>query len=373
MKPLSCLPVVHLDAATALARGQQHGEQLRVWIQDMAAIRLQLLRKECDFRSDQDVFDLAEVHVPLLQAFDTQLFEECMGIAQGSNTTLQQIVIVNHYTDLRDLRRRRVCQGTSAATHKRDPGGCSTIYVPRQQGALLGQTWDIHVSALPYVALLHVKWQPIADTLPSEAFLITVAGCVGMTGMNHHGVAVCINNLHSVTAQKGVLWPAVVRKALQYSTAKQAMEVILQCQVGSGRHYAVADPHHIQAAEVHCTAKVLLPTHHQKPYWHTNHCLNEEMAKHHFIPPHSSTRHRLSTLHNLLSQQPPESLTEMLACLQQVVIVPKQEVHTRVHNSATCAALVMDLQQKQLHACAWAPSPQAALKQISMCDRVGPS
>ncbi|MEM7402500.1 MAG: C45 family peptidase [Myxococcota bacterium] len=370
MSKFPSLPLIHLDAATPVELGRQHGEQLRSWVQEMAAIRLQLLREECDFASDQDVFDLAETYIPLLQTFDMQLLAECEGIAQGSNTTLRQIVIVNNYTDLRDVRRRRMHAGkpcTARNADTADPGGCSTVYVPRQQGALLGQTWDIHLSALPYVVLLHITWQPAAAHLPSEAFVISVAGCLGMTGMNNCGVAVCINNLASVNAQAGVLWPAVVRKALQHRTAKEAMHVILQCQAGSGRHYAVADPQHIYAVEVYCSDNVLLPTQHEHSYCHTNHCLNKQTAKHHFIPPHSSTQKRLSTLQQLLSQQPPQNLAQMLSCLQQVTIMPQPGVHS----SATCAALVMDLQAQQMHACSGAPSPTAALKKISMCGRVG--
>ncbi|MEZ4609969.1 MAG: hypothetical protein R2838_06930 [Caldilineaceae bacterium] len=39
----------------------------------------------------------------------------------------------------------------------------------------------------------------------------TITGCVGMIGMNEHGVAVGINNLLGRDGRPGVHWPFVVR------------------------------------------------------------------------------------------------------------------------------------------------------------------
>src|SRR5687767_12427758 len=75
---------------------------------------------------------------------------------------------------------------------------------------------------------------------PAARFL-SVTGCLGMAGMNSSRVAIAINNLHSTDATLGVVWPAMVRRALNEDTAAEARDVIARSPIGSGHHYFVAD------------------------------------------------------------------------------------------------------------------------------------
>ena len=72
-----------------------------------------------------------------------------------------------------------------------DPGGCSVMFTPTNAGNVLGQTWDMHGSAQDHVIVIE---------LPDGIFF-SIAGCLGMTGLNKHGVGMTINNLNSIDAK----------------------------------------------------------------------------------------------------------------------------------------------------------------------------
>src|SRR5262249_40163227 len=123
--------------------------------------------------------------------------------------------------------------------------GCSVIWSETPTGRILAQTWDMHATAIPYVMLLRV---PVSQDGPAAA-LLTVTGCLGMAGGSALRVGVAINNLNSTDATLGVVWPAVVRRALHQPTAQAARDVIAASPIGSGHHYFVADRHEAFALE----------------------------------------------------------------------------------------------------------------------------
>ena len=91
------------------------------------------------------------------------------------------------------------------------------IWAETPTGRILAQTWDMHATAIPYVMVLRV---PESDDGPA-ATLLTVTGCLGMAGMNARASAIAINNLYSTDATLGVVWPAMVRRALHQRTARR--------------------------------------------------------------------------------------------------------------------------------------------------------
>ncbi|WP_225154586.1 hypothetical protein, partial [Bradyrhizobium sp. NBAIM08] len=88
----------------------------------------------------------------------------------------------------------------------------------------------MHATAIPFVMMLHV---PGADGAPG-AWLLSLTGCLGLAGMSAARLAVGINNLYSKDATVGVVWPAVVRRALQLASAPAARDAILTAPIGSG-------------------------------------------------------------------------------------------------------------------------------------------
>ena len=196
-------------------------------------------------------------------------------------------MVVNHYTDLRDIDGAvwpdvpvaEPVRGTSDKPIGDVDGGCSTIWARTDQGLVLSpRPGDMHGTAIPYILMLKV---PETAEVP-ETWLFSITGCVGMAGLNRHGVSAAINNLRSSDARVGVLWPALIRKTLQQTTAQQARAVIERAPIGSGHHYLVADrqvAYGIETSGRQCKrifTSALEPTN-SEVYLHTNHCLDADI------------------------------------------------------------------------------------------------
>src|SRR5687768_5507973 len=83
--------------------GRAHGEACRVEIGQLGAIRSHLCTTTGTFTRVEQVLVAAKAHLAPLERYDRALYEELLGIAEGSGRTPEEIVIANHYTDLRDL------------------------------------------------------------------------------------------------------------------------------------------------------------------------------------------------------------------------------------------------------------------------------
>ena len=320
-------------------RGKIHGETYRPLIQELASIRLDLCLSLGSFTSPQEVREIAEQHLPILRMFDESLYQELAGIGEGAEISLVDLVILNHYTDLRDIDTRNLSAGNEE--------GCSIVYLPPH---LIGQTWDMHGSARPYVILLKSTELDGTTTL-----VLSLAGCLALAGMNQHGVTVTINNLRSSDARVGLLWPALVRRLLRFSSAKQGHEALLDAELGSGHHYLIADEREAYGTETSGKKhKVLLSGTAQGPYFHTNHCIDPEMQKVTPVADTSTSYQRYQYLSDSLNtaRQPagPGPLWRLLGSHEGYPrsICTHLATPQAPHESTTCGALVMDMKNRVL-------------------------
>jgi isopenicillin-N N-acyltransferase like protein len=335
-------PILELDSTNPRRCGQIHGESLRDKIRAMAQIRLELMCTDAGFASQKDVLEIASAHLPILKDFDEDLYLEVLGISEGSRLTPEEIVVLNHYTDMRDLHPSHLSREDD------DTNGCSVIYTKAPKGPLLGQTWDIDSSAVDHVVILKITNQE------TDVLLFSIAGCIGMTGMNNSSVGICINNLSSIDAKIGIVWPALVRKVLKQKSAKQGCDLILQASLGSGHHYCVADTHDFFGIETSGTKKKITQRGSNKTHFHTNHCLDAEMQLTHTVKSTSTTYSRYQELEKRLACTLISSINDIYELLGRVSTAPKP----RNHAVATCGALVMDLRKKTALACMGPPSQE---------------
>lgn len=360
--------------ATPRQWGQLHGESFRGEIQSLAAIRVYLCTKVGSFSAEADVLRAAAAHLPVLQAYDEALYQELVGTAEGAGLSPEHIVVANHYTDLRDLSpdpARWVAAPTAdqpraAAAASGDAGardsqgdGCSVLWAETPTGRVLAQTWDMHATAIPYVMILGV---PAVGDRPAHRVL-TVTGCLGMAGMSTSRVAIAINNLFSTDATLGIVWPAMVRKALAAPTAEAARDVVMQSPIGSGHHYFVADRRHAFAIETSGTRRKQIfdggaqgsGGSHGPGYCHTNHCLDPDIAASSKVPPTSTTYDRYAWLNKSLAARPLADLDDAWRRLGSQDGWPRS-VSTNLatpqnpHGAATCGAIAMNLDSGELWA-----------------------
>ncbi len=342
--------------------GQIHGESFAGEIKALAAIRVYLCTKVGGFKTAEQVMTAARAHLPVLERYDQGLYEELLGIAQGSGATPEAIVVANHYTDLRDLdpdparwqpaptRDDPAALHTGQGAEGLGGDGCSMFWEQSGTGRILAQTWDMHATAIPYVMVLRV---PESAAGPA-ATLLTVTGCLGMAGMNSARVGIAINNLFSTDATLGVVWPAMVRRALHSTTAIAARDLIVHSPIGSGHHYFVADRTHELAIEASGTRRKLVfaggPS-----YCHTNHCLDADVAARSKVPSTSTTFDRMTWLETDLARAPVADLDDAWERLGSDEGWPRSICTNMAtpespHGAATCGAIAANLDTGELWA-----------------------
>jgi isopenicillin-N N-acyltransferase-like protein len=280
-------------------RGRAHGELWREPIRELAEIRVQLALHRGSFADLDELLAIARRHLPILAMRAPDLHEELLGIAEGADIDPARIVVLNHYTDLRDIDPRAVL-GPEAE-------GCTAIYLYGPNGAVLGQTWDMHASAEPYVRTIRIAPRG-SDT---EALCFTLTGCLGMTGIGQHGVAVTINNLSSTDARVGMVWPALVRQMITQADAASAWALLRDAPLSSGHHYMIADGRDFYGVETSGELKVLTQSGAKVAHLHTNHCFDPVLRSRERVPATSTTFARLDLASTLYVQRRPTTMEEL--------------------------------------------------------------
>ena len=333
--------------------GRIHGESFRGEVKAIAAIRAYLCTKIGGFKDRGQVIAAATAHLPVLERYHAGLYAELLGIAEGAACTPEEIVIANHYTDLRDLDPdpstwRPAPTHDDGSAHGHTAGasglggdGCSVIWA--ESPRVLAQTWDMHATAIPYVMTLHV---PESADGPA-AQLLTVTGCLGMAGMNAARVGVAINNLYSTDATLGVVWPAMVRRALHQTTAVAARDLIATSPIGSGHHYFVADRRDSFAIEASGTRRKQVFGG-GAAYCHTNHCFDKDVEARSKVPATSTTWDRMKWLEADTKRAPVRDLEDAWQRLGSEdgwprSICTNMSTPESPHGAATCGAIAMNL------------------------------
>ena len=121
----------------------------------------------------------AKAHLPVLAALSRRRStRSCSASPRARASPPEDIVVANHYTDLRDLDPDP--ETVAAGADARRPGadaaasrqgadalggdGCSVFWAESPTGRILAQTWDMHATAIPYVMVLRV---PESDDGPA--------------------------------------------------------------------------------------------------------------------------------------------------------------------------------------------------------------
>ncbi|MCO4793435.1 MAG: hypothetical protein KC493_06980 [Bacteriovoracaceae bacterium] len=263
--------------------GLQHGESYADAIRELADIRKELmLSKNPDIKNHLD--QMAHEQLENTRTFAPLICEELVAIAKASNLSIAEIVILNNYTDFRDL--------------TLPEEGCSTIHVQKGESIVSGQTWDMHKSAKNYVCL--IKTPKTNDQ--TESLVFSLVGCVGMMGYNTDRCLVGVNNINTVNAKAGVIWPVLVRQLLLEKTLSGMENSLMNAPVTSGHNYILSSPEGGRHCEVTPTDRetvLSLDKGEDGEIFHTNHCLGPKVKLHEDTSSLSSTTHlRFDSLQN---------------------------------------------------------------------------
>lgn len=239
--------------------GKMHGEEYRQEIHELAAIRKDLmLQKNPSLHGKLD--ELAQQQAVATEKSYPKIYDEFKGILNGAKIALTDLIILNNYTDFRDI--------------NLPDEGCTCVGI-KQKDHLSGQTWDMHSSAKNYVCTIE---------LPGEYIVYSLVGCLGMMGANKHSLFLGVNNMNTQNASAGVIWPAIVRDVLstgQYSSAK---EHLTQSHPTSGHNYLLSDGVTWENWEIspqfHLSSNKIDHSEKNNSIYHTNHCLHPDAKKH---------------------------------------------------------------------------------------------
>lgn len=243
--------------------GQMHGESYREAIKELFEIRKTLmLAKNPTLARKLD--ELAKEQYDHSYKFAPDIAAELEGIAEGAALSLTDIVILNNYTDFRDI--------------ILPDEGCSSVHIQTPERVLAGQTWDMHRSAKNYMCLLHVP--PAIDH--KSQLVLTLVGCVGLMGVTTNNTLIGVNNINTSNAKTGLIWPLLVRRLLDQKTLAEMRSTLLRAPVTSGHNYLISSPdggEHLEISPSVVEKVGALVKGQVGSIFHTNHCLGSEIEK----------------------------------------------------------------------------------------------
>lgn len=256
--------------------GQGHGETWRQAIHELVEVRTALLREKNPLFTTETIGPLAAQQWQATLDYDVELAEELSGIAEGAAISIDQLVVLNNYTDFRDL--------------ELPDQGCSTIYLHRDGHRIAGQTWDMHGSAKRFLCCLKIP----ASENRCESVVLTIVGCVGMMGYTSRGSMVGVNNINTDRARPAVLWPVVIRKLIHANSLAEQRRIIQSAPLSSGRCFLLADHEggEFWEAMPELSERVAQLSGNEPGHlFHTNHCLGERACQREVRQALSSTTH----------------------------------------------------------------------------------
>ena len=243
--------------------GIMHGKLFKTAIGELFQIRKKLMLAKNPALKDV-LKDLAQKQFDMTKEYCPSIADEITGIAIGSGLELADIVILNNYTDFRDI--------------ELPSEGCSTIHMQREEKSIAGQTWDMHASAKKYLCMIEVpKTGKDQNTL-----ILSLVGCVGLMGINQTGNLIGVNNINTKNAKIGLIWPALVRQVLLEKSLDGMRNVLENAPVTSGHNYLISSlvgGEHLEVTPT-CLENVgKLVRGDNGVVFHTNHCLGPEIQK----------------------------------------------------------------------------------------------
>ncbi|MDQ7026190.1 MAG: C45 family peptidase [Anaerolineae bacterium] len=287
--------------------GKQHGETFHDAIHEFTEDRIQLSGNEKwtgRSLSREAVLALADACVLEHERYAPELMDEVRGMADATGLSLGALIISNGYTDFIDTVYSVGDITQKAKIPQFASDNCTAFLVPKEATAdgqgMYGQTWDMHDTATPNVVLLQGK----PDNAPN--FLaFTSIGCVGMIGMNEHGIAVGINNIMAADGQIGVMWPFVIRKILMQDNIDDALSCLIDVKLAGAHNYLIMDKngrgYNVEAMPTRFHIAQL----DKESIVHTNHCLipeNHEVERKRTPESQANSQQRLSRAQEMLER-----------------------------------------------------------------------
>jgi isopenicillin-N N-acyltransferase-like protein len=246
------------------------------------------------------------------------------------------LIINNGFTDFID-----VVYAKGGEFAKKEPelhyDDCTAFLVSNELAAdahsMYGQTWDMHATATPFVMLLRGNPENAPKFLS-----FTITGCLGMIGMNEHGISVGINNISGGDGQIGVTWIFVVRKILMQDNIEDALKCITEAKLAGAHNYLLMDKHG-KGYNVEAMSTRHHITELNESLVHTNHCVvdyTRDVERDRAEASMASSKARLARAYEILHDTAitPEKLMELTRDDDAICVRPAPPWHVESSGGA---------------------------------------
>jgi isopenicillin-N N-acyltransferase-like protein len=148
---------------------------------------------------------------------------------------------------------------------------CSSLAIVSPAGPTwVGQTMDLGGYTEGFAVLLATA----APDGRRATLVFSVAGMIGLMGVNAAGVGVCVNSLPQLpSAPEGLPVAFVLRRLLQAQTFAEACDLILRLPHATNQHYVIAGPGAVRSFEASCEGVTEYHPPDPSRILHTNHPL----------------------------------------------------------------------------------------------------
>ena len=267
------IPVIELSG-TPRERGRIYGEtaksliarMVESWRQDLGNYSL----GNASVKNDNpdvylDAFFSQTNYRHSIQQWAPALLEEVQGIAEGAGQDFNTILGLQLIDEEWVFGLRR---GLAKPTHK-----CTAFGVPNQESGIgfAGQNMDIPSWVEGTQVLLRIM---PTETSP-EALVFSIAGSIGLNGMNASGLGVTCNALPVLAYSiDGLPVLFIIRSILEKQTLDQAEQFLRAIKHASGQNYIISSSSEMRCFECSGSSVVrFAPAEWQGRVFHTNHAL----------------------------------------------------------------------------------------------------
>ncbi|MCL7749599.1 C45 family autoproteolytic acyltransferase/hydolase [Halalkalibacter alkaliphilus] len=218
-----------------------------------------------------DAINLARNHLEAIEKYEKNFIEEMQGVANGSGTTFDDILVLNTRSE---IALTRMNQSTTFSD------GCTAIgvYPPIGTKAIIGQNWDWKAEQRNSLLLLDIEQEGKPNIK-----MVTEGGLIGKVGCNSRGIGVCLNALHTDCLETKVPLHLGLRAILNSSTLAEAISKVSHQQLASPANFLLGSDEgngRAQAMNIEVSPKGIDILFNPEGYVvHTNHLLSREMKK----------------------------------------------------------------------------------------------
>lgn len=255
--------------------GRQHGEILKDDIRDFydSIWEIHKANNPGLKAESSELIGFCGRNTGFIREYSAELFEELQGIADGSGLSVGQIIYLNSFLELEDLR----APGLGGRLLSGGLWGCTTFNVLPEASVegkcLIGQTFDMEKYYSRFNVLLR-----ITPRSGPKMIVYSFAGVLGLNGMNSKGIGSVINKVVAADAAPGVIFPVIMRTLLAQERIGDALGSAVFAPRASGIIYQLADNNGVAfCAETSTSRYELLPL--SGAMAHTNHYVESSMKE----------------------------------------------------------------------------------------------